>query len=263
MQKRARFLSPFVFFLILSIIFYGVFQLKAGENVLSFLSLPIKPLMYLPGKVEAVTDGGPKTEVERLEEEVGNLRQEIATYKERDREIQALRDQFKETAVSPRSLLPAKIIGLRGFVPGIAVPDFITIDKGENDGVRVGQTVIIKNSVVGKINKVTKTMSLVSLVTNENESVTALTTDTNALGVVKGGGDGELILDNVLLSDSLKVGDMVVTKGSVDLEKDGVPPGLVIGRIRSVEKKPSALFQNAKLDSPVKITYVSDVFILQ
>jgi rod shape-determining protein MreC len=152
---------------------------------------------------------------------------------------------------------------LRGFIPGYPLPDEITIDKGKGDGVMEGQVVVVKNNVIGRVEKTSEHISLVELLTKENVSLTAVTSETGALGVAKGQGEGGLIIDNVLLSESLKVGDLVLSKGSVDGSGRGAPPNLVIGKIHSVEKKASALFQTAKLDSLIKITNISTVFILQ
>ncbi len=263
MQKRIRFFSQFFFFFIVSLLLYFVIQTRPGKNVLSIAQVGLSPFSHLRFQVHALTHSGPLTKVEMLEQEINDLRLQLSAKKDQDKEIEALRDQFKETAVSPRSLLPAKIIGLRGFIPGYPLPDEITIDKGQRDGVIEGQVIVVKNNVIGRVEKTSEHISLVELLTKENVSLTAVTSETGALGVAKGQGEGGIIIDNVLLSESLKVGDLVLSKGSVDGSGKGAPPNLVVGKIHSVEKKPSALFQTAKLDTLIKITNISTVFILQ
>ncbi len=176
------------------------------------------------------------------------------------REMQALRDQFETTSVKTGVLLPARVIGFVGFLPGISRPTEIVLDKGKVDGVRVGQAVIIKDNLAGKIEKVTDRRSQVALLTKNGWSFTGKTTKTNAQGLVVVDG-GDIFLRNVVLSDELKKKDLVVTKGDQKINGVGFPPDLVVGEIVSVDKKASALFQTARVRSLVDITGISTVFI--
>ena len=128
--------------------------------------------------------------------------------------------------------------------------------------VAVGDVVVYKDTLLGKIVKTEPYLSVIDLIGKKNISLTGSALATSALGIVKGVGDGQIIFDNVVLSDTLKKGDFVVTKG--DLEKGiiGYPPHLVIGKIVSVDKKASALFQRAELESLVDVSRLSVVFIL-
>ena len=85
--------------------------------------------------------------------------------------------------------------------------------------------------------------------------------ETNALGVARGGGD-HLLLSETLLSETLKVSDTIVTKGDMDESGIGYPPNLIVGRIAAVEKNPSALFQSAKVKSPIDFSKLSTVFVI-
>ncbi|HZJ18567.1 MAG TPA: rod shape-determining protein MreC, partial [Patescibacteria group bacterium] len=69
-------------------------------------------------------------------------------------------------------------------------------------------------------------------------------------------------LDNVLLSENLKKGDIILTKGDIDQEENGYPPDLIIGKIISVDKSPSALFQKADVVSLVDLSKLTTVFII-
>jgi len=69
-------------------------------------------------------------------------------------------------------------------------------------------------------------------------------------------------LDNVVLSDSIAVGDYVVTKGDLTIDNSGYPPSLIVGKIISVEKKSSDLFQRGKVKSLVDFSRLSTVFVV-
>ena len=116
---------------------------------------------------------------------------------------------------------------------------------------------------MGKISEVNYGFSKVSLLTNSSFSTTAKDLSTNAMGVAKGQGGGELILDNVVLSQDLKVGDLIVTKGDMDISGIGILPNLIIGKISSINKNPSSLFQIAKVKTLVNFSDLSKVFIVK
>ena len=54
-----------------------------------------------------------------------------------------------------------------------------------------------------------------------------------------------MILDNVLLSDNIKRGEIVLTKGDLTINNTGFPEGLTVGKVIAIDKNPSALFQTA------------------
>lgn len=176
------------------------------------------------------------------------------------KEMQALRDQFEATSIPSVKLLPAKVIGFEGFLPGVSRPTQLVLDRGELDGVRIGQAVVIKNNLVGRIGKLTDHRSQVTLLTKSGWSFTGKTTKTNAQGllVIEG---GDVLLKNVVLSDVLSKKDLVVTKGDEKINGTGFPPDIVVGEILSVDKKASALFQTAKVRSFVDIVGLSTVFV--
>lgn len=176
------------------------------------------------------------------------------------KEMQALRDQFETTSIPSVKLLPAKIIGFEGFLPGVSRPIQMTLDRGESDGVRIGQAVVVKNNLIGRVSKLARHRSQVELFTKSGWSFTGKTSRTNAQGllVIEG---GDMFLKNVVLSDVLEKKDLVVTKGDEKLNGAGFPPDIVIGEIISVDKKASSLFQTAKVRSFVDLIGLSTVFV--
>jgi len=193
-----------------------------------------------------------KLDVVSMQLEIERLKKENA----------ALKDQFQ--TVNPKSfdLLPAKIVGSPGFIPGITTPVDLIVDKGERDGVRKGDTVVFKNNLVGKIAKISSYLAKVELIFNSSSSFTVKTMAKSVAGIVKGNGN-EIILNNVLPSEEIEVGDIVITKGDMNLAGIGYPPDLVVGEILSIDKNPSNLFQKAKLESFLDFKKLDMVFILK
>jgi len=157
--------------------------------------------------------------------------------------------------------LPSNVVGAPGFIPGLSVPFNLIIDKGSKDNVKVGMGVVVGNNLVGKIVQTSFFLSKVSLVTDPSLSLSSKTTS-NAAGVIKGVEGGKMVLDNVILSESLKNGDFVLTNGDINLDGVGLPPDIIIGKIISIEKNPSALFQKAKVESLLNFTKLSKVFVV-
>lgn len=177
-------------------------------------------------------------------------------------ENQAFRDQFQTNRPDNKLLIPTSVIGAPGFFPGVSSPEMLIVDGGSKDGIQKGQAVIVEDNLIGTISRVSESLSVVELFTQNAPLFTAKTLETGAVGVVKAGDTGGLSLTNVLLSQQLKRGDVVVTKGDIDEDGIGIPPDLVVGQIVAVDKKASSLFQTAKLKSLVDVSAVTFVFIV-
>lgn len=198
------------------------------------------------------------TKIKKLEERNLELLSDVVGFERLKRENSALSDQFQTSYPQSQSLLRAGIIGAPSFVPGVSAPDNFIIDKGQEDNLKVGNAVVIKNNLVGVISKVSANIAQVDLTSNPSFSFTAKT-ESGAVGVIKGG--GSLTINNILLSESIKEGESVLTKGDVNSDGIGIPPDLMVGKIVSVEKNPSDLFQKAKVESFVNFVNLSTVFV--
>ena len=258
MQKRKKVWSTFIVFCVFSIIIILFAKTGIGSNIFGFIGSIFSPLVGFTRKAAVSNDN--------LDSSL-DLTQEKLSYKQLQKENQALRDQFQTTTIPSSSLIPANIIGSPSFIPGITLPKEYILDKGTTNGAVSGLAVVYKNNLVGTIVSVSKDLSKATLIGNSELLFTVKTVDTGAIGVAKGqadgGGGGILLLDNVLLSEALKKGDIVVTKGDKNEKGHGFPPGLVVGKIISIEKKPSALFQTALIKSDLNFSKLSTVFIIK
>ncbi len=264
MHKKANpFITFFVFlFLTLAILVFAKTPLfKPLGEALGFIIAPFEKLVFKtfnPNNLNFYSD-----EFKKLKEENLNLKKLLVDQKGLMAQNKALNDQFLIVSLKSQNELPANIIGAPSFIPGFSPPDSLILDKGEKDRVEKGQAVIVKDNLIGKIANVSKNFSTVELLTSKPSLLTVKTMETSALGIIKGDGGENLILDNVLLSEKLKVGDLVLTKGDQDINGKGIPPGLIVGEISSVDKKPSSLFQSAKVKGLIRTGALSTVFIIK
>lgn len=249
-----------VFFTITCIIFslsyFG--RLSFINSILEQFVIPIQRTI-IPGKT-FFSEGENKLLAKEQE-----IAQKIVNQAVLEKEMKALRDQFMTTSPTSSRLIPAKVIGAPGMIPGVTLPEYLIVDKGLNDSVRVGQAVVFKDNLVGKIERTTDYLSRIVLTTSIKFSSTAKIINNDGqspVGVGKGKGGGRMVLENVLLSDKIQEGDIVVTGGEKDINGSGIAPDLLLGKIVTIEKNPSALFQSASIQTLVDPTELSLVFIL-
>jgi rod shape-determining protein MreC len=259
MRHKQRFLSVFILFVTLSLFLFVLSKSPAFpfvRGLVEQLVLPAQRLSYaLFGRVLFFKES---QELATLKTENARLLKLVIDQKDIERENQALQDQFAEVKIPTRQLLPAQVIGLQSST---SQPAYITLDKGTSEGAKKGMVVVYKDILIGKIAEATAHMSVVELLTNKNTKLAARTTKTGALGIITGQEDG-VLLDNVLLSEKLEKGDIIVTKGDITKEGLGSPPDLVIGKIIAVHKEASALFQTADVQPVLDVTRLPYVFIL-
>jgi rod shape-determining protein MreC len=193
-----------------------------------------------------------------LEEANLELLSQIVSLEKLKKENAALSDQFRTSYPQSLQLLEADVIGVPAFIPGVSVPDVFILNKGAKDNVKEGCAVVIKDNLVGVISNVSDNLSKVNLVNNPSFSFT-VKTQNGAVGVIKN--TGALTLDNILLSENIAVGEFILTKGDINSDGVGIPQDLVVGKIISVEKNPSSLFQRAKVESFVNFGNLFTVFV--
>lgn len=262
MEKRRSFLPIFFLFLFLSLVvfFLSSHKLLFGQNLLEDALFPIQSgifkIVRLPGNVFQ------NTSLSELQKENISLHKQLVNLQEIQTEDKALHDQFETSSVVSNNLLPANVIGDPQFIPGVNAPEVLILDQGKSSGVKIGQAVVYEQNVIGIISQVTDHTSLVTLVSNTITSFTAKTSTTNAQGVMTGQGNGVMVLGSVLLSDALHVGDTIVTTGSENLQGQGLPPGFIVGKILSVSKTPSSLYQSASVKSLLTVEKLNTVFIM-
>ena len=122
----------------------------------------------------------------------------------------------------------------------------ITIDKGDEQGIEIGDPVIAAEGImIGKISEVKNKRSVVRLLNDRSSKTAATILDSSrTLGLIEGTGGTLLDFNYIPQNVELSQNSLVVSSGL----ESGVPPGLVIGMINSIEVDPSAPFQKAIIE---------------
>lgn len=138
----------------------------------------------------------------------------------------------------------------------------LTIDAGSNDGLKVDQTVLNGDGLVGKIQSVSKYTSVVLMIIDATSTAGArLESDVGAsdVGVINGQGQGTLLLTLLGTSKSIKVNDRVVTLGASS--GSSYVPGVPIGFVTKIIPAPGGLTREALVKPYVNMTAIDMVGI--
>lgn len=136
----------------------------------------------------------------------------------------------------------------------------VVIDKGEKDGIQIGQPVIVNNGILaGKIVKVENTTSIVQLINDQQSKIAAtIVNNDRSMGIIEGGYGLSIQMNFIPQNESVLVDDTVVTSG---LERE-IPRGLIIGAVDSIEKEAYQPFQKATISPIINLEKIRAVLII-
>ena len=156
---------------------------------------------------------------------------------------------------APTRLLIARVVAV-GASPHSHT---LRIARGQDDGVLKGAAVIAAEGIVGTVAQVTGSYADVQLIVSPLSAVPALGQRTRSRSTVKGTGDiGRCKLEYALRTDDLQDGDVLITAGGPGF----FPPGLRIGHVTNVGKKPVGLFLTAEVVPAVDFSRLDEVAVV-
>lgn len=184
-------------------------------------------------------------QIMRLEEtELENMRlKELLGYKDANKAVYQL--QLAETIAKKNNNLQY----------------MITINKGGDDGVKAGMTVMNHHGLIGRVSSVLSSSSEVLLLPDHESAVGARVKSTReALGVVKGDGTSTGNLHMVHLQHDAEIveGDVIITSGLDTVYPEGIP----IGIVTSIGDDANGLTKTAYIAPYVNFLQLEEVFIL-
>ena len=141
----------------------------------------------------------------------------------------------------------------------------IVLGIGAQNGVFLDDVVISDQGVVGRVSEVGSNYSKVLLVTDSGSAVSALVQGSRAAGIVRGQFGDTLVMDWILQTEDVKVGDVVITAGLAignDL-RSLYPKGLILGRVVEVTKGENGTFQRAILTPAVDLRHLENVLVVR
>jgi rod shape-determining protein MreC len=151
--------------------------------------------------------------------------------------------------------------------PQSSIDQSVTIAAGSSSGLAHGDVVIVgSGGLVGVVDKAWSSVARVTLLTDEQSSVTATDlTNPTAVGEVHRGGSGDaLVLDLVPKAKFVGVGDRVITAGTVG--KGALPSifprGILVGTVTSVGDTDINPFKTVQINPAVDFSSLQSVVVL-
>lgn len=136
----------------------------------------------------------------------------------------------------------------------------LVLDAGRRDGVRVGQSVIDAQGLLGQVTHVGPLHSDVLLLTDPDHAVPVAIARNGVRLVAYGTGrSDELALASIPLSSDVKVGDVVVTSGM----GGRFPPGFPVGRVTALRPDETRAFLRGDVRPAAQIDRGREVLLLR
>jgi rod shape-determining protein MreC len=194
----------------------------------------LKPARDLFGWVGDTMDA--KDERDRLRAERDQLRREVA-------ELQLSRGDYEDAQAWRQS---AGALNLDRYEP---VParvyerspstwySTVVINKGASDGLRKDQPVLNGAGLVGRVKSVSSGSAVVTLLTDQDFGVSAVTAKAREPGTVSPAVGGDLLFDLVPRGRDVRTGDRIVTAGTTNVRLPSpYPRGILIGTVRRIDE---------------------------
>jgi rod shape-determining protein MreC len=197
---------------------------------------------------------GVQAENDALRLENMELRETVQLLGETRAENERLKQLLTYAEPLPGPKIPARVVGVNPVAKLLSV----RISSGERQGVLQGMSVVTPDGIVGQVIRTTGGYADVALVTDPQSRVGVRVQRSRARGTAAGTGSGPLKLENMLRTEDVENGDLIITSGT-----DSVyPPGLVVGRVANLEKKEHGMFQAADILPAVDTTKLEEVLVV-
>jgi rod shape-determining protein MreC len=144
-------------------------------------------------------------------------------------------------------------------VAGEPWPIIYHLSGGAAQGLRIGQAVLAPEGLVGRITRVDAQTASVALLTDPNAPVACEVVGTGVRGVLKFrvGAEPGLYLTAVPLTDTVKVGERIVTSATSLL----FPAGIPVGHVTQVGREPTGLLQAIRIEPFAPLSRIREVMV--
>jgi rod shape-determining protein MreC len=172
-----------------------------------------------------------------LIEKVAFLSIELKKYEELAGENERLRELLDFKKKVRYDTVSAEVIARN---PNNWISSFY-INKGCNDGVKPGAAVCSSDGLLGKVTEAGEDSSTVMLITHPGFKTGGTLKVSRINGIITGAGMDRVKMLYLPVDADIKTGEEVITSGFSGV----IPEGLLIGKISSVEKSKTGLYQYA------------------
>jgi len=195
-----------------------------------------------------------KRDNEVLRQLAVNLSDEVNRLREARVENINLRAMLGLKERAPYKLTSAEIVGKTMHL----LRNTITLNIGEEDGVRQDMPIINEIGLVGKIIATSKHYSIGQILYNKDFHATTKIQRTRIDGIIAWEGGENLLLTNIPKTEDVRVGDVVITSEYSKI----YPPEIKVGVIASITERPGELFKRVDVVPSVDFSSLEHVFVI-
>ncbi len=182
------------------------------------------------------------------------LSEELIRLREAKLENARLRKLLDLKERSPFTYVSATVVGKTLNL----LQNTVTIDVGQNDGIRPNMPIVTDEGLVGRITSVSPRYSVGQILWNKDFRASAKIERDRVDGILQWEGGENLSLRNVAKTLDVQVGDVVITSEYSAL----FPPGIKIGIVSKTSQAPGALFQTIEITPGVDFSRLEQVFVI-
>ncbi len=232
---------------------FGLFLLhKRGilapvYHVTELITVPVARVTYGARQKLEVIIFPPLARVHTLEQKLAALSFLSAKVEMVEKENQALRLQLEGKIPQANKTVVARVLG---------GDRYLLIDRGKNAGVSIGNTVVYRELLVGKVIAVTEGTATLLLPTDPDSKIPAWTAKLTR-GIVQGSFGRALVFGHVLQGDELAVNDVVLTTG-----EDGYAQNIGIGKLKTLVNEVRDVYKQGELVPFVDYRKLQVVFVI-
>ncbi|RPG52361.1 MAG: rod shape-determining protein MreC [Flavobacteriales bacterium TMED84] len=139
--------------------------------------------------------------------------------------------------------------------------NFLTLNKGSKDGIKIGQGVVINDGIVGIVKGVSQNYSLVMSVLNKKTNVSIKFKKNNYVGSLKWNGynykKGEV--KDVMNHIDILVGDTIVTSGYGTI----FPKDIKVGVVSKIRNRDNSGYQKIEVNFLKDLNMIDFVYVVE
>jgi rod shape-determining protein MreC len=190
-----------------------------------------------------------------LHERIARLELDNARLRMQGGENARLREQLGLPAWRGLTLRAVEVLALGGD----PMPTTATLSAGQADGVHVGDALLTRDGLVGRVTESWRHLARAALLTDPNMAVACEVETTGVNGILRMSlaPRPRLLLTAVPLADTLRTGENVVTS-NLSLR---FPRGVPVGRVGRILRDPSGLTQEVEVMPAARLSRLRQAFV--
>jgi rod shape-determining protein MreC len=239
-------------------------QLRQG---IGFAMAPIQQVLR-DGTRQVTSIFAAVSEIEQLRQENADLSRRVDELEIANTQLQIVKQQNDELTalLNVRSALDQKTVAAEVISRAINDQErVISLDKGSDDGIRVDDPVVAGGgALVGQVVEVGPNFSRVMLLSDTRFVVAGMLETSRATGDVWGQLDRPLTMEGIAATETVVLGETVVTAG-IDLGEDirsPFPKGLLIGTVGDINRSPNQVVQSALVQPAAAMDRLDYVLVI-